>query len=215
MQKKINKLNKIPNRKVIYKYIKSHKLPIINETRYNSFILAKFINSITFHGKRYLAYKFFYLFLFYIKFKLKKNPIYSIFTVLDSLKPILHYKKILKETQKKATTNQVFCFPLTNRKAQLLLSIKLLSNVVKKHKRKINKKTNLINEVISILLNPETETLNKKYNIYNEFSNNRVISNFRWADKKSKKGPSFMEKFIYREQKYLIKGYKDETKKKK
>ncbi|BAF35190.1 ribosomal protein S7 [Candidatus Carsonella ruddii PV] len=147
------------------------KTVILNDPKFGSYIIAKFINYIMNNGKKNLAQKIFYYSISIISIRLNKNPFILIKKILYNVQPNFEIKK-------KKIGGSFYKIPIKiNLKRSLMFSMKW---IVKNSKLRNENgyKNKLVGELIDSYYNNSLST-KQKDELNKIIDQNKAYSNFK------------------------------------
>ncbi|AFP84386.1 30S ribosomal protein S7 [Candidatus Carsonella ruddii] len=148
-----------------------YKTIILNDPKFGSYIIAKFINYIMKNGKKNLAQKIFYYSINIISIKLNKNPFFIIKKILYNVQPNFEIKK-------KKIGGTIYQIPFKiNLKRSLMFSMKWIVKNSKKRNEN-GYKNKLVGELIDSYYNNSLST-KQKDELNNKTEQNKAYSNFK------------------------------------
>lgn len=140
----------------------------------NKIFIKKLINHLMKNGKKSFANKIIYK----NGFLLSKYFNKSLYTIYSDLFIILRPFIEIRKVRVRRTTYMV-PFP-TNMQRQIYLVSQWLLETLNKDTRKVNVNKKFREEIIKILLNQESITVNKKKDLYKKAEKSRSFAHFRW-----------------------------------
>ncbi len=147
------------------------KVIILNDPKYGSYLISKFINYIMKNGKKQIAQKIFYYSINLISVKLKKNYLFLIKKILLNIQPIFEIKK-----RKIGGTSYNIPFKI-NLKRSLMFSMKWI--ILNSKKRNENGfKNKFVGELIDSYYN-NSLSIKQKESILKIAEQNKAYSNFK------------------------------------
>jgi len=140
----------------------------------NSIFIKKLINHLMRSGKKSFANKIIYENGFLLS-KYFNKSLYAIYSdVFLNLRPFIEIRKV-----RVRRTTYMVPFP-TNLQRQHYLVSQWILDTLRLDKRKINVNKKFREEIIKILLNQESVTLEKKKDLYKKAEKSRSFAHFRW-----------------------------------
>lgn len=142
--------------------------------RKNNIFIKKLINHLMRCGKKSYAANIVYTNGFFLSRHLNKS-LYSIYSdIFMRLRPYIEVRKV-----RVRRTTYMVPFPTNIQRQQYLVSQWLLETI-RNDKRKINFNQKFREEIIKILLNQNSQTIEKKKELYKKAEKSRSFAHFRW-----------------------------------
>lgn len=157
----------------------NEKIHVLNmvvkmKERKNKFFIEKLINHLMRCGKKSFANNVIYKNGFLLSKYLNKS-LYSIYSdIFIKLRPYIEIRKV-----RVRRTTYMVPFP-TNTQRQYYLVSKWLLETLRTDKRKLSINKKLREEIIKILLNNDSLTLERKKELYKKAEKSRSFAHFRW-----------------------------------
>src|SRR5690606_25908478 len=157
------------NVKIIVVYIE-----VKMKEKINNIFIKKFVTQLMRSGKKAFATKLIYDNGFLLS-KYFNKSLYTIYSdIFLTLRPFIEIRKV-----RVRRTTYMVPFP-TNLQRQHYLVSQWILETLRNDKRKANFNKKFREEIIKILLNKESSTLDKKKDLYKKAEKSRSFAHFRW-----------------------------------